>query len=112
MPTRLRVAVALSLGASLGFLSLEVIGIPLVVIALGLIFVVSRKTGNLSVWLMSFGAGFVTSVSFFATVSSGIFSGQADPSAAEWFASNFALGVALIVLGWIVRSRRGDRDKI
>ena len=112
MPTQLWVAVLLPFGAALAFLSLEFVGIPLVVVALGLIFVVGRKTGNRAALLMSLGAGYVTSVSFFAIVTSGIFRGVAGLFAEVWFASHFSFGVALIVLGWIMQSRRVDSDNI
>ena|ERR1700680_3298240 len=106
MRSRLWVAFLVPLGAMLAFLSLEGIGIPLVIIALGLIVFAGRRRGDLGVLLMLFGAGFLTSVIFFATVTSGVFRGQADLFGAGWFASHFAFGVALLVTGWILQARR------
>jgi hypothetical protein len=112
MPTLLWVAIVLPLGAILAFLSLEGIGIPLVFVALGLIVYVTRRTGNRSVVVMSFGVGFLLSVSFFAIVTSRIFRGEADPFATEWFAAHFAFGVAVIVMGWILRPRDAYRGNV
>ncbi len=100
------VIVLLPLGAGVGFLSLETIGIPLIPIILGLMILVGRRVGNLPEALMSFGVGFVASVSYFAIRTSGIFSGQADFLGTAWFAFQLALGVAMVVVGWLMRLRR------
>jgi hypothetical protein len=85
----------LALGAGLAFLSLELIGIPLVLIALGIIVWAGRRTGTTHTALMSFGVGFVGSVSFFAL--RGFFS--PDTSGRLWFVVYFAFGVAMIAAG-------------
>ncbi len=70
---RLWVVLLLPLGAGLAFLSLEFIGLPLVLITLVLIASVGRRAGNVPAALGSFGVGFVVSVSDFA-IRVGVFS--------------------------------------
>jgi hypothetical protein len=88
----------LALGAGLAFLSLEVIGIPLLLVALGIIVWAGRRTGNTHKALMLFGGGFVASVSFFA-VRWGIFSPDVDTGGRLWFVVYFAAGVGMIAAG-------------
>jgi hypothetical protein len=88
----------LALGAGLAFLSLELIGIPLVLMALGIIVWAGRRGGNTHTALIWFGVGFVASVGFFA-IRWGFFSADADNSGRFWFVVYFAVGVAMILMG-------------
>jgi hypothetical protein len=106
MRGRLWVVVLLPLGAGVGFLSLETIGILLIPIILVLVVRVGRRVGNLPEALMSFGVGFLASVSFFAIRTSGISSGTTDFLGTAWFVFWLALGVAMVVVGWVMRLRR------
>jgi hypothetical protein len=88
---RIWVMVLLPLGAAVGFLSLEVIGIPLIPIILVLMIRVGRRAGNLPEALMSFGLGFAACVSYFWL--------RTAATEQLWYALQFALGVALVVVG-------------
>jgi uncharacterized membrane protein required for colicin V production len=94
--------VLLPLGAAVGFLTLEMIGIPLIPIILVLMVLVGRRAGILPEVLMSFGLGFAASVAYFATRT-------ADRDQLWWYALPFALGVALLVVGYTMLLLRRAR---
>ena len=87
-----------ALGGGLGFLSLELIGIPLLLVALSLIVWTGSKPGFTEKGLMWFGAGFVTSVSWFG-VRWGVFSPDASTSGRLFFLTYFVAGLVMIAAG-------------
>lgn len=96
------------LGAVLAFLSLEVIGIPLVLAAVALIVYVGRRSADLPLLLMGFGIGFAASVGFFALRTSAIFSGDVGAVGVAWFAAHFAFGLGVVAAGSWLRQRRSS----
>jgi hypothetical protein len=106
MPKRFLVLVLIPLGAVLAFLSLEVIGIPLVLAALALVVHAGRRSADLPLLLMGFGIGFAGSVGFFALRTSAIFTGDAGAVGAAWFAAHFAFGLGVVAVGsWLLQRR-------
>jgi hypothetical protein len=106
MPKRLLVLLLMPLGAALAFLSLEVIGIPLVLAALALVVYVGRKSADLPLLLLGFGIGFAASVGFFALRTSSIFTGDGGMVGVAWFAAHFAFGLGVVAAGsWLFQRR-------
>jgi hypothetical protein len=104
MPKRYLVLLLTPLGAALAFLSLEVIGIPLVVAALAYVIYAGRRSGDLPLLLMGFGIGFAGSVLFFAVRTSAIFSGAGGAVGVAWFAAHLVFGLGLVAAGsWLLQ---------
>ena len=104
MPKRFLVLLLIPLGAALAFLSLEVIGIPLVLATLGFVLYVGHRSGGLPLLLMGFGIGFTASVLFFALRTSAIFSGGAGAAGVAWFAAHLVFGLGLVAAGsWLLQ---------
>ena len=99
------------LGAVLAFLSLEVIGIPLVVASLALVLYAGRRSTDLPLLLIGFGLGFAASVGFFALRTSAIFTGDGGLVGAAWFAAHLAFGLGVIAAAHGCCSVAADRGK-
>jgi hypothetical protein len=111
MPKGFLVLMLIPLGAVLAFLSLEVIGIPLVLAVLALVSYLGHRSEDLPLLLMGFGIGFAGSVGFFALRTSGIFTGDGGAVGAVWFAAHFAFGLGVVAAGsWLLQRRMGSTE--
>jgi hypothetical protein len=90
---------AIALGVGLGFLCLEIIGVPLIIAVL-LIgrYASDHSDADLTLPLLGFGVAFACTVGWFTVRTSGIFDGTGG-SGIAYFAFWFLVGCALTVLG-------------
>jgi hypothetical protein len=91
---------ALALGAGLGFLCLELIGVPLLIatVLLGRS-AADRSSADLTLPRLAFGVGFTGSVAWFAVRTSGIFDGSANSGSLFWFGFWLLTGCMLVSIG-------------
>ncbi|MGH7687116.1 MAG: hypothetical protein ACREN2_09920 [Candidatus Dormibacteria bacterium] len=93
-------AVWATIGAGLGFLSLELAGVILLFTFIPAALVMKRhERERLPDVLFCFGVGYLASVVYFAIRTSGIFSGEAGSGEIAYFSVHIAIGVALIGSG-------------
>jgi hypothetical protein len=107
LKTAVIAVLALPLGAGLAFLSLEVIGVPLLVVAMLIGYRVGRRASiDSPLWTACFGVAFAGTVAFFALRTSGIFSGAANTGTVPWFVFWFLFGCTLACGGFALLIRR------
>jgi hypothetical protein len=108
LKSALLVVLALPMGVGLAFLSLEGIGVPLLIVALVIASHVGRRR-NVDLPLLSvcFGLGFAATVAALALRTSGIFQGATDTGSALWFGFWFLFGCTLTCggVGILIRRR-------
>jgi hypothetical protein len=107
LKTAVIAVLALPLGAALAFLSLEVIGVPLLVVAMLIGYRVSgRASMDPSLWSACFGLAFTGTIAFFALRTSGIFNGAANTGSVAWFGLWLLFGCTLTCAGFALLVRR------
>jgi hypothetical protein len=107
LKTAVIAVLALPLGAGLAVLSLEVIGVPLLVAAILIGYHVGgRASIALPLWSACFGLAFAAIVAYFALRTSGIFAGAANTGSVPWFGFWFLFGCTLTCGGFALLVRR------
>ena len=98
---------AFALGVGLGFLCLELIGMPLLIAVLWIgRYAADRSSASLGPPLLGLGLGFAATIAWFAVRTSGIFDGTAGSGSVYWFGFWFLVGCAMTGVGVSLLIRR------
>lgn len=110
MATRFLVLPAAILGAAFAFLSIETVGIGLLLVTPFVIILRRRSTFVVAACLTGFAAGFLGAVVYFAQAS-GVLSGRADMNTSIVYFGHASLGILGLGVALAVwqRSRRASR---
>lgn len=92
------VIVGVALGAALAFLSIETLGIGILLVVPFVAFMRLRPPADRAASLMAFATGFLGSVAYLAGAS-GVFTGRADTNTAIVYYGHAALGVLGLATG-------------
>jgi multisubunit Na+/H+ antiporter MnhC subunit len=104
------VALCLSLGAGIAFLTLEFAGMPMLPLLIVLGLLVLIRPLRFPETLVAFGVGFSGMVTFFLFATSGVTTGEADPVVTALYLGCIAVGVgsAAFGVGMLARGKSGS----